>query len=245
VPTGDPAAIQRGERLARVISPCFDCHGEDYGGKVMVDDLAMGRLWATNLTRGRGGIGATYTDEDWARVMLHGVGRDGRTVIFMPAHEFRFTAVDLGDMVAYFRSLPPVDREVPGPRIGPMARVLSYVGMPLFPAELVDHERVAFLSPPQGTDALSRGRHLAALASCSGCHKEDFTGGGGPPPGATNITPVGIGTWSEVDFMRALREHVRPDGSTIDEAMPRAYGRMTDDELRAIFTFLKTLPPKG
>ena len=244
VPNGDPAAIARGERLARVVSPCFDCHGEDHGGKVMVDDLAMGRLWAANLTRGRGGIGATYTDEDWARVLLHGVRPDRRSALFMPSHEFRFTASDLGDMVAYFRSLPPVDREVPAPRIGPMARALAYAGLPLFPAELVDHDRVTFLAPPQGTDALSRGRHLAATASCGGCHKADFTGGGGPPPGASNITPAAIGTWSETDFIRAIREHVRPDGSKIDDAMPRAYGQMTDDELRAIFTFLRSVPPR-
>jgi hypothetical protein len=45
--------------------------------------------------------------------------------------------------------------------------------------------------------------------------------------------------------MRALREHVRPNGTKLDEAMPRAFGQMTDDELKAIFIYLKTLPAKG
>ena len=60
-----------------------------------------------------------------------------------------------------------------------------------------------------------------------------------------NITPVGIGDWSERDFVRALREHKRPNGSTISDAMPRAYGQMTDDDLEKIYAYLKTVPRKG
>jgi len=209
-----------------------------------VDNVMMGRLGTANLTRGRGGVAATYTDEDWARVMLHGVRRDGRSVIFMPSHEFKISAPDLADMVAYFRSLPPVDREPPPMRIGPMARVLSYIGFPLLPAELIDHQTVAFKAPLRESTPLAQGEHLATM-SCAGCHKDDFTGGGGPPPGASNITPVGIGTWTDADFMRALREHVRPNGTKLDDAMPRAFGQMSDDELKAIFTYLKTVPAKG
>ena len=66
-------------------------------------------LHAANLTRGRGGIGATYSDEDWVRVLLHGVRKDGRSVVFMPSHDFRFTRRDMGDIIAYFRSVPPVE----------------------------------------------------------------------------------------------------------------------------------------
>ena len=72
--------------------------------------------------------------------------------------------------------------------------------------------------------------------------------GGGylyPPPGAANITPVGIGSWSEGDFLRAVRQHKRPNGTDVAEGMPRAYGLMSDEELRLIFTYLKTVPPKG
>jgi len=237
-------AVQRGERLARVTIPCFECHGDDYGGKILVNNFALGRLGATNLTRGRGGIAATHTDEDWARALLHGVRKDGRSVIFMPAHEMRMTAAALGDMVAYFRSLPPVDREMPPPRIGPMARILSYVGFPLLPAELIDHQTVAFLRPPAEHTVLAQGRHLAEM-SCSGCHRPDFTGGSGPPPGASNITNPHGSTGKSRDFLRAIREHVRPNGSKIEESMPRAFGRMTDDELHAIYTYLRTVPAKG
>jgi mono/diheme cytochrome c family protein len=243
VPT-DEAAVKRGERLARVVVPCWECHGEDYGGQLVSDNFAMGRLAAANLTRGRGGIGATYTDADWARVMVHGVRRDGRSAIFMPSHELMITAADLGDMVAYIRSLPPVDREMPPIRVGPMARILSYVGFPLLPAEFIDHQSAQFKTPPKDDSVLAQGRHLADTA-CGSCHKPDYTGGSGPPPGASNITPAGIGGWSEADFVRALREHVRPNGTEISEAMPRVFGQLSDTELHAIYTFLQTVPAKG
>jgi mono/diheme cytochrome c family protein len=243
--SSDPEAVARGKRLVRAIAPCGDCHGDDLGGKVMIDDLAMGRLHAVNLTRGRGGIAASYTDEDWVRTMLHGVRRDGRSVVFMPSHEFHFTRQEVGDIIAYLRSLPPVDRERPATRIGPMTAVLCYVGMPLLPAELIDHATVGFAPDVVASTPVDHGEQLTKKGGCIGCHKPDFSGGDGPPPGAANITPVGIGAWSDDDFLKALREHVRPNGSKIDDAMPLAYGQMTDDELKAIHAYLKTVPAKG
>ena len=120
VPT-DADAVARGKKLVTVYVPCGDCHGADFGGKVMIDGAAMGRLWASNLTRGRGGIAATYTDADWVRTLLHGVKPDGHTVVFMPSHEFHLTEADTADVIAFFRAAPPVDRERPATRIGPMA----------------------------------------------------------------------------------------------------------------------------
>jgi mono/diheme cytochrome c family protein len=242
----DVDAVMRGRRLVNVVGACQDCHGKDFGGQVFVDSPIMGRLAGVNLTRGRGGIAASYTDADWARAMLHGVRRDGRSVVYMPSHGYRYTARELGDMVAYFRSLPAVDRELPPHRIGPLAAVLATYGdLELFPAELVDHQAVRFAADPPTADPVVQGEHLVSKSQCYGCHKPDFTGGGGPPPGATNITPVGIGAWSEHDFMRAIREHVRPNGTKIAEAMPEAYADMTDEELRAILAYLRTLPAKG
>jgi len=245
VPT-DAEAIARGKRLVTVVAPCSDCHMDDFGGKVMIDGLAMGTLHAANLTRGRGGISATYADEDWTRALLHGVRKDGRSVIFMPSHEFRFTKRDVGDIIAFFRAVPPVDREHPAARIGLMARALSFGPLPLLPAELIDHDRIRFAEPPAaGSDPVALGRHIVETAGCHGCHAPDLTGGGGPPPGASNITPVGIGGWSDADFFTAIRTHVRPNGTKIADAMPPGYGGMTDQELTAIHAYLKTVPAKG
>ncbi len=244
VPT-DANAVERGKKIVTVYVPCGDCHGSDFGGKQMMDDAVMGRLWGANLTRGRGGIGGSYTDADWLRTFLHGVKPDGRTVVFMPSHEFHLSQADTADVIAFFRAAPPVDRERPSTRVGPMAAVLSFVGMPLFPAELIDHEHVGFAPVVARTTRVDRGHELVTRSACYGCHQPDFTGGGGPPPGASNITPTGIGTWRQADFMRALREHKRPNGSAIDDAMPRGYGQMSDEELGDIFAYLKTVPAKG
>ncbi|HZA34443.1 MAG TPA: cytochrome c, partial [Vicinamibacterales bacterium] len=87
--------------------------------------------------------------------------------------------------------------------------------------------------------------HTVETAGCRGCHSPDLTGGGGPPPGASNITPVGIGDWSDADFLKAIRTHVRPNGTQIAETMPPGYGGMTDQELTAVHAYLKTVPGKG
>jgi hypothetical protein len=93
------------------------------------------------------------------------------------------------------------------------------------------------------------GRYLASVAGCHGCHGHGLSGGrvAGPPglPPASNLTPAGIGGWTERDFVRALREGRRRDGSTIDEFMPwRTLGRMTDEELGALWDYLRSVPPK-
>lgn len=242
----DAASLARGKYLVEHVAMCTNCHGDDLGGKVVADSAVMGRLASANLTGGRGGIGATYSNQDFVRAILHGVRRDGRTVVFMPSADYTFTAADLGALIAYVRSVPPVDRAPAPVSVGPMGRALGlFTDFPLAPAARIDHAAVRFATTPDTGDATATGAYLVAAAGCRGCHGAHFEGGGGPPPGASNITPVGIGGWSEQQFIRAIRDHTRPDGSVIDEAMPRAYGEMADQDLRAIFAFLREVPPAG
>jgi mono/diheme cytochrome c family protein len=242
----DAASIARGKYLAEKVAVCADCHGPDMGGKVVEDNVPFGRLVATNLTRGRGGLPADYEDRDFVRALTHGVKRDGRSVIFMPTVDYVFTPEDLGAIIAYVKSMPPVDR-VPEPMsVGPLARALGlFAGFPLASASMIDHGKPRLATRPNAADVVSMGKYLVASAGCYGCHGPQLTGGVGPPPGGANITPVGIGGWSERDFLTALRTHRRPNGSTIDEVMPRAYGDMTDADLTSIFAFLRTVPAAG
>jgi mono/diheme cytochrome c family protein len=246
IPT-DPASIARGKYLVEHVSMCAECHDKDLGGKVVAQNAVMGRLTAPNLTRGRGGVTASLSDEDFIRVLLHGVKPDGRSLVFMPVNDLHFTAADAGAIVAYVRSVPAVDRELPPLSIGPMPRALGlFSDFPLTPASKIDHAHAHFEQPPANAgDAVSAGQYIVATAGCRSCHGPDLVGGGGPPPGAANITPVGIGSWSEQDFLTALREHKRPNGTTINEAMPRGYGQMSDEDLHKIFMYLKSVPPRG
>jgi hypothetical protein len=71
--------------------------------------------------------------------------------------------------------------------------------------------------------------------------------GGPDAPAAANLTPhaLGLGRWSETDFLTALRTGTRPDGTAIDgRSMPwRAVGQASDEELRSLWRYLRSLPP--
>lgn len=239
----DSAALARGRHLADAVGKCAECHGEDLGGKVMNDDFVFGRLVGANITAGRGGLRG-WSDADWERAIRHGVSRDGRPLFFMPAEAFQTMGdADLAALVAYLRTVPPVDREVPAFRAGPMARALYLGGaFPLLPVEQVRHDSVGGDAPPAGQTP-EYGRYLAAIGGCTSCHGADLRGTG--DPAAPAITDAKHASWSEADFFTALRRGTRPDGTTIDpNKMPWvASGRMTDDEIRAVWAYIRSVPP--
>ena len=247
----DPATIAEGHRLA-VTRGCTDCHGPNLEGRVFIDAMPMATLIASNLTRGEGGVGNAYGEVDLIRAIRHGVKPDGRPTLFMPAHEFNpMSDTDLAKLIAYIRSLPAVDNVLPDNTVGPLGRALFLAGqVPLLPAEMIDHDAPRAPAVPAGPTA-EYGKYLAV--GCTGCHGEGYSGGAipGTPPGfpiAANITPddvSGIGRWTEADFTRALREGKRPNGDTINSIMPwRGTSQMTDDEIRALWLFLRTTTPR-
>ena len=93
------------------------------------------------------------------------------------------------------------------------------------------------------------GKYLVEIAGCAGCHGYGLSGGrvAGPPgtPPAANLTPAGIGSWTEADLRRVLREGRKQNGTPLDPFMPwKTYAGMTDDEITAIWLYLRTVPPK-
>ena len=244
VPVNDAAALERGRFLVHRVSLCVECHGVDLGGKPIAE-VPASSVWGSNLTRGRGGLGGSYSDADFVRAMVHGVKKDGRSVIFMPSQDYRFTKADMGAMLAYIRSLPPVDRETAPPQIGFLARALGAAGFfPLLSAEYVDHAKVDFAPEADRSEAAAAGDYVISTAGCRGCHGRALDGVGGMPDVA-NLTPVGIGSWTEADFTRAIREFRRPNGTEILPSMPRIYKELPDQELGQIFAYLRTLPGSG
>lgn len=248
--SGDPAQVERGRHLA-VTRGCTDCHGDDLAGRVVIDAGPVGLYVAANLTPA--GAGAGMDANLFEHAVRHGVGRDGRPLRFMPATDFAAMGDDdVAALYAYVKSVPPATRELPETWIGPLGRVLYlFDQVPvLLTAESVDH---AAASAPRVAPVVAAtadyGRYLAQ--GCTGCHGERFAGGripGAPPdlPIAANLTPdpSGLGAWSEADFMRAIRDGKRPDGSAIDPFMPwKSLGHMTDTELRALYAYLRSLPP--
>ena len=246
----DPSLVARGRHLAQVRG-CTDCHGEQLGGRVVIDDPGIGRLVASNLTNG--GRGLELEASDWERAVRHGVRRDGRPLLFMPAQDFvQLGDADVAALVAYARSLPAVHDSAQPTRIGPLGRVLYVAGLiPLVPAEMVTHA-ATHVAPPAEAATPEFGKFMAS--TCFGCHGDGLSGGKmpGTPPSMKaprNLTPdstTGIGRWTEEEFITALSTGRRPDGTMIDATqMPiRMTAAMTDTERRAIYRYLRTIPAK-
>lgn len=247
--TQDPAQIARGKHLVTAVAKCADCHTEDLGGKVFIEPGPMGTVSASNLTTGKGGVLAGYTNAQLDAAIRHGVRKNGRGLIIMPSDEYQnLSDADVSAIIAYLRSLAPVDRELPRTKVGPVGRGLLTFGVPLIPAARIDHARKSPASAPPVGATLAYGEYLVSVGGCRGCHGPNLVGapghGPGEPPSA-NITPAGpIGQWTEEQFMAAMRTGLRPDGSQIKDFMPwRSMARHTNDELRAIYMYLKTVPP--
>lgn len=246
----DSASVERGRHVVNAFGMCGDCHGPDLAGAVMIDEPAVAVLASSNLTAGNGGIGATYQDIDWERAVRHGVNPRGVKLLFMPSHEYSLiNDADFAAAVAYIKQLPKVDKTHEPNSVGPIGRILFLTGaLELVPADLMDQwaKHPAVIEP---APTVEYGRYLST--TCRGCHGKTFSGG--PMPGAppewkppANITPSGIGHYTEANFFTALREGRRPDGTPIDTTqMPVRFTKnLTDLELKALYAFLKTVPAR-
>ncbi len=235
----DSATIARGSHLAS-IHACRYCHGDNLEGQVLADAPPF-LLAPTNLTPGKGGIGQAYTDADWDRAIRHGVSPEGKALIVMPAEFFNGMAdEDAAALIAYLKNLPPMDNEVPPTEFHVMGRILAGVG-PLDPVQFTKTTRARASAPAPGP-TLEYGDYMAHI-TCIGCHGEDLRGGPSPNPDLPGPDLAAAGVWSFDDFARAMRTGERPSGVAMDpEGMPwPAFAAMTDEELQAIHTYLKTL----
>jgi cytochrome c553 len=160
-------ASERGRHLVQ-IKGCADCHGEGLGGKIMVDDGAVGRIAASNLTRGTGGLPADYRTADCMKALRHGIARNGRPILLMPSQESAaLSEQDLAGIVAYCRNLPPVDRELPANTVGPLGRVLRYLDkIPLLSVEAIDHS-LPMIAAVDTSGGIAQGQYLAV--TCNSC----------------------------------------------------------------------------
>ncbi len=241
----DHRAAARGGHLYRSIG-CASCHGDDGGGMVYLDAGPLGLAVGTNLTPGKGGIGAHRTDRDLSLAIRRGVRSDRTSLLVMPSEVYaHLTDEDLGALVAYLRTLPPINRDLPPTYLRPLGRVLLATGrLDLRSARKAEMVQRPTAARPGPTAAY--GRYLADIASCRSCHREAL--GGGPmmapgAPAAPDITPAGLHDWTERDFATLLRTGRRPDGSLLHPIMPwSSYRWMTDDELRALWRYLRSVP---
>lgn len=248
IPT-DAESVEIGRHRAETL--CQGCHGEDMGGIVnFFDGGPLGTLDSANVTAGEGGVGQTYTsDEDYVRAIRHGIDPQGQP-IFMPAvvSTANLSDEDLAAIIAYIKTLPPVDRKLSGENFSPLAKILLTAGvLGQLPVESVSHE--IHVTAPESAVTPEYGKYLVDTHDCRICHGDELNGGKHADPTISvispNLTPGGeVGFWTEEQFVNTIKNGVTPGGHQLDSAlMPwKDYANMTDEELKAIFAYLQSLP---
>jgi mono/diheme cytochrome c family protein len=248
VPT-DAASLARGEHWTKM--HCTGCHGADLGGVTnWFPPGPFGSMDSANLTSGNGGIGQEYTsDEEYVLAIRHGVGPEGKP-IYMPAVVAlsSMSDEDLGALIAYLKTVPPVDRQTAGQKFSALGKIL--IGAGLFgklPVEQVSH--TAHITAPEQGVTVEYGQYLVNTGGCKDCHGEQLSGGPHPDPTvkiiSPNLTPGGeLVAWTDRDFIAAMRTGVTLSGHAMNpEYMPwKEIGLATNDELKAMFIYLQSLP---
>lgn len=269
-----PERIERGQYLAHNVSMCIDCHSErdwNYysgpikedawgkGGEMFNEPIAgiPGVIYAKNITPS--GIG-NYTDGELIRVITTGITKKGEALFpLMPYNHYREMArEDIYSIVAYIRSLKPIENPVPERSLDfPMSLIVNTIPSP---AAMID-------AIPSKGDTLAYGKYMTNAAACNECHSirdkgelvkgMEYAGGfrfqfpNGDQIYTANITPdmeTGIGALTKEGFIAKFKAF---EGAKIpvkehekNTVMPwTKLSGMTETDLGAIYTYLRTIPP--
>jgi mono/diheme cytochrome c family protein len=245
----DQASIDFGKHRAE--SLCEGCHGKDLSGiEKWFNAGPLGTVDSANLTSGNGGIGQEFkTDQDYVNAIRHGIDPEGLP-LFMPAvvSTSNLSDQDLGSIIAYIKTVPPVDHKTNGHNFKPLAKIMLAAGMlGKLPVESVSHD-IHVAAPERGV-SVAYGEYLVNTNDCHVCHGPNLNGGPFPDPTrkkiSPNLTPGGeLSAWTENQFMNTIRTGVTPSGHNLDpDFMPwKDYRLLTDDELKAIFKYLQSVP---
>jgi mono/diheme cytochrome c family protein len=262
-----PERLQRGKYLVEAVLACNHCHtpvdwtkhdpptpsGMELAG-VDLGTIDIGHLVIPNLTPDPETGTGKWTDSMLARAIREGIGHDGRPLYsLMPYRLFRLLSdEDVASIVVYLRSLPAAKNLLPKTQLNP--DVQNAIQNHLQP--LTEPVLAPDLSTP-----VKRGAYLVSIIGCAECHTpEDKKGdsiaamrfGGGlifaGPWGkvaSANLTPdaSGIPYYNQELFIQALRTGY-VGSRELSPVMPWwVFRNMTDEDLTALYAYLKTLKP--
>ncbi|HET7206164.1 MAG TPA: c-type cytochrome [Terriglobales bacterium] len=260
-----PQRLARGRYLTE-LAHCFDCHSErDAKGGQVAHMKGAGRvlpaiesniprpyfLVCPNITPDRKTGAGTWSDQQLARAIREGIGHDGRILTkTMPYWNFRYLSdEDLASIIVFVRSLPAVHHPLPKRNLAeqPVTNWRPEVQPPPL--------------PPNAPAAARQGEYLVHLGNCTGCHTTTdpqnrpvpgmlFAGGRvfvrpWGTAASANLTrdPSGLAYYDEAQFIRTIRTG-RVGARALNRTMPYALIRhLNNDDLKAIFAYLRTLPP--
>ncbi|MDX2046675.1 MAG: c-type cytochrome [Chitinophagaceae bacterium] len=265
--------VEHGKYLAVYVAQCIDCHskrditkfstpvipGTEGGGGLTFgkEEGIPGEVTPPNITPFNL---KDWTDDEIARAITQGINKKGDTLFpIMPYNNYsRMSKDDIYAIVAYIRTLKSIDSTVP-----PRKLMVPMSALPPLPQPDLSKN-----TKPDPTDKVKYGEYMTTAASCGDCHtpmtpegtpdfKKAFAGGfvfNTPffKVTVSNITPdsaTGIGSWSEDAFVQKFRARAAlvkegKDPGRQNTFMPWGwYGQMKDEDLKAIYAYLRTVPP--
>jgi hypothetical protein len=171
----------------------------------------------------------------------------------MPSTEFYFLSdQDLGKILAYLREQPPIENQTESSQLSTTGFIVMNLTKEItfIPAELIPHQDERPPIPEPGINPVY-GQYLSL--SCPVCHGLGMSGGeipGFPPewPAAGNLT-TGEGSrivsWGEAGFIEIIQEGEKHGRALHPDYMPwTSYRYLTDQELRAVYSYLISLDPR-
>ncbi|GAB3179164.1 c-type cytochrome [Telluribacter humicola] len=271
-----PERIEHGRYLANNVMVCMDCHSQrDFskfagplkmntygaGGEVFDETLGFpGTFYSRNITPARL---KDWTDGEIYRTITTGVNKHGKTIF--PVMPYKYYAEadpeDIKDVIAYLRSLQPIDSEIPE-------------SDPSFPFNFILNtipQNAPGGKRPDPSDKVAYGRYLVNIGGCRECHTKpdaqgnklpgmDFAGGwemgmgNGRVVRTANLTPdkeTGLGNWSEEAFVARFKAYA--DSSFKPAAVGEKdfqtnmpwimYANMKEEDLKAIYAYLRSIKP--
>jgi mono/diheme cytochrome c family protein len=238
-----PDRVARGKSISD--SFCSGCHsktGNMTGGREIGDEfpIPVGSFTSSNLTPA--GALKHWSDGEIFRAIRNGVGADGRWLTVMSyVNSGRLSDDDTLAVIAYLRSLPCGGKPTPEPpdRLNLLGTAMLGAGM-LPAGKPVFNGRIS--APPKSPTA-EYGEYILSYQDCRECHGERLTGGV-----QGQLAPIGPGlgmvsAWKLPEFIATMRTGVDPTGRQIDKQMPwEPIGRMDDQELAAVYEYLRQLP---
>lgn len=203
-----------------------------------------------------------YTDGELYRLITTGVTKEGRAIFpVMPyQHYGQMDPEDVKSLIAYVRSLEPIESDPADSKSDfPMNFILNTIP-----------EKAKPQSRPAATDQVAYGKYLVTISACIECHTQvdkgkiieslAYSGGrefmfrDGSTVRSANITPdpkTGIGSWTEDMFLQRFKAYA-DSGYQAPEVHPgefnsimpwTMYAHMKEEDLKAIFAYLKSLQP--
>lgn len=242
---GTPEQIARGKHIATFF--CVQCHGQNdqlplSGGRDLAADIPfpIGSLVTVNLTPA--GPLKGWSDGEILRVLREGVGPDGNRLAVMSGQVMRYMSdEDLYAVIAYLRSSDPVVNDTPQPPDKVNALTMFMLGAGIFSFE---PPVAAHLTAPPKAPTAEYGEYVVSFSHCPFCHGPLLDGVGGSPllPQKAPSLRVVKG-WTIDQFTKTILTGVDPSNHQLSDIMPwKAFRNMDDDELGALYAYLKSLP---